>query len=180
MDSIKNMKNLIKYISILIICLCLLLIISPNRVYAFGWNDIDRSAETFIVTGSNRTYINKDDIGTLVNGLANILTTIGTVACLGVFLILGIKYMLASPNEAAKLKPKMIGAIVSAIVILGAFGIWNLLGTMFSNIGGEVKTNPSDFNKNGTVHTTMTPGPTAHTHSNDKNAPIPTTDSGRN
>lgn len=41
--------------------------------------------------------------------------------------------MTATPDVAAKLKTKLIGLTVAGIVILGAWGIWNLTLTFLSS-----------------------------------------------
>ena len=35
--------------------------------------------------------------------------------------------MMASPEEAAKIKGQLVGLVISAIVIFGAWGIWSLV-----------------------------------------------------
>lgn len=42
--------------------------------------------------------------------------------------------MVASPDEAAKLKTKLVGLVVSGVVIMGAFGIWTLAKTFFEAV----------------------------------------------
>lgn len=70
----------------------------------------------------------------LINDLANILTTIGVAVVLIGLLIVGMKYMVATPEEAAKLKTKLVGLVISGIVIIGAYGIWRLAITFFEGI----------------------------------------------
>ena len=47
-------------------------------------------------------------------------------------LIIGIRYMMASPEEAAKLKGQLVGLVVSGIVIFGAYSIWALVVNFFA------------------------------------------------
>ena len=42
--------------------------------------------------------------------------------------------MTATPEEAAKLKTKLVGLVIAGSVILGAWGIWNLTLTLLSGI----------------------------------------------
>lgn len=79
------------------------------------------------------------DIGSLngmVNDVGSMLTTIGVAIVMVGILILGIKYMMASPEEAAKIKGQLVGLSVSAVVIFGALGIWNFVkGILESSLG---------------------------------------------
>lgn len=42
--------------------------------------------------------------------------------------------MTASPEEAAKIKTQLIGLVVAAIVIVGAYGIWSFAYNFLSGI----------------------------------------------
>ncbi len=53
---------------------------------------------------------------------------------LGGILIVGIKYMTATPEEAAKLKTKLVGLVIAGIVIIGAYAIWRLAYNLFSGM----------------------------------------------
>lgn len=59
--------------------------------------------------------------------IAEILTMIGTGVVIICAIVIGIKYMVASPDEQAKLKKQMVGLVVATIVIFGAYGIWKAL-----------------------------------------------------
>ena len=63
----------------------------------------------------------------IVVPIANILTAIGVFVLVGVTIVMGIKYMFATPEEAAKLKQQLIGLVVSAVVVLGATAIWKII-----------------------------------------------------
>ena len=69
-----------------------------------------------------------------MDGVGTILTTIGAVIVLVGILVIGIQYMMATPEEAAKLKVKLVGLVVAGVVILGAWGIWNLTLTFLAGI----------------------------------------------
>ena len=120
------MKNLYKIFFTTIILF--VLIFATNNVYAsgFSFDDIKGDAENFINNGNGNGKIKMDEVNGLVESLANILTTIGVVVVLGGLLIIGIKYMLATPEEAAKLKTKLVGLAIAGVVIIGAYGIWTL------------------------------------------------------
>ena len=121
-----------------ILCILLITLTIPSHAVEhvtkvasddFSWSGIATKANTFIDEGDkNKKEI---DASNLVNGLATILTTIGAVIVLVGLLVMGIKYMVATPEEAAKLKTKIVGLVLAGVVILGAFGIWNLAYRFF-------------------------------------------------
>ena len=61
------------------------------------------------------------------NSIYNILLAIGTILTVIVGAVLGIQYMMASAEDKAKVKEKMIPYIVGCIVIYGAFTIWYIV-----------------------------------------------------
>ena len=68
-----------------------------------------------------------NEIGNILKPIVNILTAIGVIALIVITMIMGIKYMFATPEEAAKLKQQLIGLVVSAVVVLGATAIWKII-----------------------------------------------------
>ena len=88
-------------------------------------SDVTSKRDIFEGRGANKiTPINASG---LVNGLAGVLTTFGVLVVFAGLLIIGIKYMVATPEEAAKLKTKLIGLTIAGVLIIGAYGIWNLV-----------------------------------------------------
>ncbi|MBR6033948.1 MAG: Ig-like domain-containing protein [Clostridia bacterium] len=129
------MKKLVLIITIFII----FLFAYTLPCYAFGWGEIAGDAGHFLSTGENvgGNLIPVSATRGMVEGLANILTTIGAVIILIGLLIIGLKYMMSTPEEAAKLKTKLIGLAIAGIIILGAYGIWKLTGSFFMSMTGE-------------------------------------------
>ena len=155
-----------KLLIIFLTLLFVIVLVKPTNViadsdsYGFSWSDIKSKAQDFENGGVQKQF----DVGAIVSNIANILTTIGVVVILAGLLIIGIKYMIASPDEAAKIKTKLVGLAVSGIVILGAFGIWvftkNTLATITeTTISGGSKT--TDSSSKTTI--IETPKPTATT-----------------
>ena len=117
------------YRVIIILCMVLVVLTIPSHAQdELSWDSISKKAENFINVAEPKEI----NAAPLVNGLANILTTIGVVIVLIGLLVMGIKYMVATPEEAAKLKTKMVGLVLAGVVILGAFGIWRLAGQFFA------------------------------------------------
>ncbi len=81
--------------------------------------------------------IDEQGIIDILRPIIEILTAIGVIVLVAVTIIMGIKYMFATPEEAAKLKQQLIGLVVSSVVVLGAAAIWkivyNLLSTSLAN-----------------------------------------------
>ena len=66
--------------------------------------------------------------------IGRILIAIGVVTLLIVSAIMAIRWLTATPDKQAKLKTQLIGLVISAVVIFGAVGIWNLLWSILSNL----------------------------------------------
>ncbi len=81
---------------------------------AAGGESVDTFVDDFIVIGQ-------------------ILVSIGIAAILIVTAIIAAKWIVATPDQQAKLRQQLIGLIVSIIVIFGAVGIWNLVRNMGEN-----------------------------------------------
>ena len=130
------MKNVIKNMLfvILIVSLIMNIVIVPT-VSAVSWGQIQQQAKDFLTSGNSGQTL---DVGTLqgtIIDVGQILTTIGLAVVMVGLVIIGIKYMMASPEEAAKLKGQLVGLVVSAIVIFGAWSIWNITIRFFASMG---------------------------------------------
>lgn len=128
------MKQLMKMISVfMLVMICLSVPSYANAT--LDWSTIQQEANDFLSKGeAGKNLIKTENTANLVEGLASILTTIGVTIVLAGLLIMGIKYMTATPEEAAKLKTKLVGLAVAGIVIMGAYGIWKLVGTFLFNM----------------------------------------------
>ena len=140
------MKRLFLILVVTCISLCIFTIATPVNASTdsqdISWSTIQSKSKTFIEKGAPTKF----ESGDVVLSVANILTTIGVVIVLAGLLILGIKYMLSSPEEASKIKGKLIGLVVAAIVIIGAYGIWRLAGNiMIQTTGEEIKVISSNY-----------------------------------
>ena len=95
-------------------------------------SDIASKRDTFESRGSDKVI--DFETGDIVNNFGSILTTIGVIAVLAGLLIIGIKYMVATPEQAAKLKTKLIGLAIAGIVVIAAYGIWIAVTKFIWNI----------------------------------------------
>ncbi len=122
------MKIAIKIISIISIALVLISIMPVPCNAAISIDDIEASASEFLDQGKKaKSPIRVSDMKSELLPIAKILTMIGTGVVIICAIVIGIKYMVASPDEQAKLKKQMVGLVVATIVIFGAYGIWKAL-----------------------------------------------------
>lgn len=124
------MKILNKVVFIIIAIIIGAVMFSNNAFALEDWDTMKNKADAFIQEGKNQggdTVISETDLQNFAMPIARTLLAIaGAVACV-VTVIMGIQYSMASPSDKAKLKQKLIGLVISVIVIFGAQGIWALL-----------------------------------------------------
>lgn len=105
-----------------------------NFSMAESWKEIDSMASDFIEKGKqdNATIASTEEkMSKIVIPIAQILVSIGTIVVVIAATVMGIKYMVASPEEKAKLKTQLIGLVVATIVIFAAQFIWSTVYNFF-------------------------------------------------
>lgn len=128
-------KKVLKIIVMLVIILNIFQEVCFAAVSFPSAKDIFDSGKNFLTKGQQGgTKFSDDDIINFVVPLANILIAIGTIVIIAVFIIIGIKYMMATPEEAAKLKHQLIGTVVAGIVIFGAVMIWRIMYDIMESV----------------------------------------------
>lgn len=129
-----------KRISQVIIKICVIILLFQFMYiplsYASFWGDIFKSGDEFLNEGkkSSGNVINGDQVEDEFNKIYNILFAIGVALSVIVGAILGIKFMVGSVEEQAKIKETLIPYVIGCVIIFGAFGIWKLLVTLLSSI----------------------------------------------
>ena len=144
-------RIIMKILSVLIVINFIFAI--ENVSQAGIWDDIVNSAKDFqnigkdaaesgLISspqqeGANVTIAapNSVDVKAIMNDIYNIIFPLGVATTVIIGGVLGIKFMVASAEEKAKLKESLIPYAVGCVVIYGAFGIWKLAITIFSQIG---------------------------------------------
>lgn len=132
--------KIMKKITILVFILLSLGIFVINNVYAEEETSIDTifsEIETFKNKGRTEATakgFETEMVTSKIKPIAQILTTVGVGVILCITVIMGIKWLLAKPDEQAKLKQQLIGLLVAAIVIFGAYTIWKLAVNIASNL----------------------------------------------
>lgn len=137
------MTNIIKAISKILLILIIIQIIFAivnTSESASIWSDMYNEADSFIDAGKDGSQNNQIIMGnisagsvkSIINDIYNILFPLAVVITVIVGGILGIKFMLASAEDKAKIKESLVPYIIGCAVIYGAFGIWKVAITIFS------------------------------------------------
>lgn len=98
-------------------------------------DEILKEAKSFITKGlSQGSKIDGNNLKAGSDTLFNILLVVGIFLTVAVGVYLGIKFMLASAEDKAKVKESLIPYIAGCVVIYGAFVIWKLAILLLGNI----------------------------------------------
>lgn len=106
-----------------------------------------KSVQDIMNAGSNWLHGEQSNkpAGTEVNdfvdqfiGIGQVLVGIGIATILIVTMITAFKWITATPDKQAKLKQQLIGLVISAVVIFGAVGIWNLVRGIMENVETKI------------------------------------------
>ena len=131
--------KVLKIVFIAVIEIFLINIFQPevSAVEIRSFDEMKTAINQFMNTGKNgnSANISGNDMGSIIIPVANILTAIGVVVLVAVTIVMGIKYMFATPEEAAKLKQQLIGLVVAGVVILGATAIWKIVYNILNSVG---------------------------------------------
>ena len=131
--------KILKSIAIVVTAMMIMINLTQPVAEATSFNVMNKSLIDWLDKGKEEgeVQINKFGIAGILRPIIEILTAIGVIVLIAVTIIMGIKYMFATPEEAAKLKQQLIGLVVSSVVVLGAAAIWkivyNLLSTSLAN-----------------------------------------------
>ena len=124
----KNLK-----IAFIIICLLFTILSINSNASDLSWDSIKQSADAFENAGKEQ-IISSDKIIETVLPIGQMLTAVGVAVLFGGIIILGIKYMMADPQQKGKLKQQLIGLVVSGVVIFGAYTIWKIAYDFFDDL----------------------------------------------
>ena len=128
--------KIIKRIIILVAVFILIFGINIKNSYANNTNsmqlgisisDIFSKAKTFEFKGNTNPVIDEDSVMDEFVPVGQILFVVANAVIVVVVAIMGIKWIIANPEQQAKLKHQLIGLVFSIFVIYGAVGIWSLV-----------------------------------------------------
>lgn len=101
--------------------------------------DVFSQADTFIIKGKVETQnnggVDENKLKDVFSNIFNVGIGIGMALTVIIGGILGIKFMIASAEDKAKIKEMMIPYVIGCIVIFGAFAIWKFMVNILNNIG---------------------------------------------
>ena len=121
-------QKVIRIICIVITIISVISIFKPQVQAVQTFDDMKGAIDNWLNIGKGGdANVDGGKLGEIIMPIANILTAIGVIVLVAVTMVMGIKYMFATPEEAAKLKQQLIGLVVSAVVILGATAIWKIV-----------------------------------------------------
>lgn len=106
---------------------------NSNTKHTLG--EIIREALGFTDKGSGDSVIETGNLKGASDTLYNILLGIGIALAVIVGMYLGIKFMLASAEDKAKVKESLIPYIAGCVVMFSTFTIWKLVVLVLKNIG---------------------------------------------
>ena len=125
----------IKYKILTVIVLIILILAFPIESRATeGIGTIIKKGDDFISDGKDGKIVSEDTIKSGLTSAYNVLFGLGVILSVVVGLVLGIKFVLGSIEEQAKVKEMLIPYVLGCVVIFGAFGIWKLAVTILSSI----------------------------------------------
>ena len=102
--------------------------------HASFWGDIFSSGYEFIENGSSKPVIDTDNMRDEVSNLYSALFAVGIIVAVIWGAVLGIKFILGSIDEKAKIKESILIYILGCVIIFGSFGIWRLVINIMSNV----------------------------------------------
>lgn len=125
------MKKIVIYMIVLFFMIFL-----PTNVMAAGtMDDVLKSGNTFLDSSSQTPVIvDKDKLDDASSMIYGILQYVGMGLSVIIGAILGIKIMISSAEEKAKVKEALVPYIIGCFVIFGAFAFWKMAVQMYNSI----------------------------------------------
>lgn len=128
----EKMKNKKKFFSVIISLFVIFVIaFSSCSNGAFSLKDMESQAKGFISKGEASYSVSDTQIQDIVIPISRILVVVGDIVVIIAITVIGIKYIMASPDNKAKLKTQLVGVLVATGVIFGAQTIWSIAYDFF-------------------------------------------------
>ena len=128
--------KLLKKIILVLIFILISCIIFTRTTYASTIDEMMTSAQEFLNKGENNA-INQVNLKNTSDYIYNTLLVIAVAIAVIVGAYLGIKFMVESAEDKAKIKESLIPFIVGCFIIFGAFGIWKIAVNVGTSISGD-------------------------------------------
>ena len=117
----------INKIILIIACFTIILSILSSSIYATEFDPTPYKPDSQTQAGGDTTQLK-----TIGNIIVGVIRTVGSIASVGVLIVLGIKYMAGSIEERAKYKETMVPYVIGAAL---TFGITNILAVIIDIAG---------------------------------------------
>lgn len=131
-------NKVLKLIIKIILLMLIVQTIYTSKTEALSLDGIFKTGDNFINEGKTESQkneaINYEEFRLTTNNIGSVLTTLGIVLAVIIGGILGIQIMWGSIEQQVKAKEMIMPYVVGCIVIFGAFGIWKLAVTIFSQL----------------------------------------------
>lgn len=122
------MKKSVKIIFILFIAILIQLAMANVRAADFTIDGIIDDGDSFLEAKDTSTEaISEESLKKTSNSVYKVLFSIGVALATIVGMIIGIQFMMGSPEEQAKVKETLVPYVIGVFVIFGAFGIWKIV-----------------------------------------------------
>lgn len=133
------MKKIVELIMKILIILVICQTVNIPVVKAAGyWDETINDANNFIKNGKdevdNEPVTDDTTLKNTTDKIYNILLALGIVLSVIIGGILGIQIMWGSIEQQVKAKEMLLPYAVGCVVIFGAFGIWKICLTIFSQL----------------------------------------------
>ena len=130
------MSKIPKKIILVLIFTLISCIIFTSNTYALSLDEMLSGAEEFLKKGKDDA-IDPTKLAGTSNYIYNTLLVIAVAVAVIVGTYLGIKFMVESAEDKAKIKEAMIPFIVGCFIIFGAFGIWKIVVEVGNSVTGD-------------------------------------------
>lgn len=101
----------------------------PEPIRVAGIDDIIGAGNNFIDKGEELAddKYTAEYFAQQFLDIGQVLVAIGVVTVLIVGVVMAVKWIVAKPDQKAKLQTQLIGLLIATVVIFGAIGIWNFV-----------------------------------------------------
>jgi len=113
-------------------------IIDKGSTFLDAWDEKKNAAQANHENMDTITYrdaINQTSLQTASKSIYNVLFAVAVALATIVGMIIGIQFMMGSPEEQAKVKETLIPYVVGVFVVFGAFGIWRIVIGIGNSLG---------------------------------------------
>lgn len=129
----KYLKNFLIIVISIILAFSYFGMQSISKAKSGSVSDTMSGAGDFVSLGESKVSeaVEEDKLKDASDYIYNLLLAVGIIVAVAIGATLGIKFMISSVEEKAKIKELLIPYIAGCIVIFGAFGIWKLAVDIF-------------------------------------------------